>query len=379
MKKLLKIITICMIAFTLTACSNSNTNQTTTTNLYGAFFMDSSEENQDIRTYEFEYEGELTPEKIADGLTNLTGLDFFIGDVAVDGDSVTIDWKMDSTLISNLDDREQKQEFHHHDADSLRWFMLDSLYMSIINNLPYQQVYYTMNGGEALEIEELFPVNKFDLNTPYMGSDFYKNNSAKTGFENPYIGLWELEGDTQLSFAKIEIINISDYDAQELKNVIFIKENMEMIDVGYFEYTGIEGKTADYPINIVSDKGESYAAYFSEDLSVMYITVIDEAYTSGENTELSTFYKRDENQIYNIPTVEEGFAMLEEALGDEAQGKGFVETGEEEIDGNMCRVYAMGTNTEEKFTAEMHYAVSGSGKIYVLDYINGSGWSKYTP
>lgn len=56
-----------------------------------------------------------------------------------------MDWAADSTLIAGLDDREQKEEFHFFDADSMRWFMMDSLWQTLKENFN-RDIYYTMNG-----------------------------------------------------------------------------------------------------------------------------------------------------------------------------------------------------------------------------------------
>lgn len=126
----------------------------------------------DLRSYPWDYTDELTAEKLAEGLSQLTGLDFLItaGDTS---DGITVDWADDSTLIAGLDDREQKEDFHFYDADSMRWFMMDSLQKTLANNMAVENVYYTMNEGQALTFDELSPVREFPAELPYMGSTFY--------------------------------------------------------------------------------------------------------------------------------------------------------------------------------------------------------------
>ncbi len=126
-----------------------------------------------VRQYDMPYEGELTVEMLAHGLSELTGLDFFINSASVEGDSVTIDWASNSTLIANLDDRVQKEEFHMFDSESMRWFMMDSMWQTLIQNLDVQNVYYTQDGGNELVFEELSPVNVFPKDMPYSGSVYY--------------------------------------------------------------------------------------------------------------------------------------------------------------------------------------------------------------
>jgi hypothetical protein len=135
----------------------------------------------DYETHSFEYTGDLTAEKLAQGLSELTGLDFYITMQHPNDhlQEIVIDWDSDSTLIANLDDREQKEEFFFFDADTMRWFMMDSLWSTVIENLDYENVYYTMNSGIDLEFEELYPIKKFPSDLPYMGSAFY-NAHANT-------------------------------------------------------------------------------------------------------------------------------------------------------------------------------------------------------
>jgi hypothetical protein len=84
---------------------------------------------------------------LAGGLSEWTGLDFALNDVTFGEDSVTVDWSADSTLIAGLGEREQKAEFHFHDAVSLNWFMMDSLAQTLKNNLDVSVVYYCSDGG----------------------------------------------------------------------------------------------------------------------------------------------------------------------------------------------------------------------------------------
>jgi hypothetical protein len=131
-------------------------------------------------SYELGYSGELTPEILIEGLSALTGLDFFASAVRTEyGFSVT--WHADSTLIANLDDREQKDGFHFYDADSLRWFMMDSLYRTLVANFGEDDVFYSTEDGE-LAFDELYPTNSFPARIPYMGSAFYFAHADGRGF-----------------------------------------------------------------------------------------------------------------------------------------------------------------------------------------------------
>ncbi|MCL1999965.1 MAG: hypothetical protein FWG74_00905, partial [Planctomycetes bacterium] len=74
---------------------------------------------------------------LADELSAWTRFDFTLNDVIFGEDSITVDWSKESTLLAGLDDRAQNEEFpvYFHDAASLNWFMLDSLALTLKNNL----------------------------------------------------------------------------------------------------------------------------------------------------------------------------------------------------------------------------------------------------
>lgn len=136
----------------------------------------------------------ITPEELMKELTDWTGLDFFVSISYDDKGNMFVDWKSDSTLIANLDDREQKEEFFFFDADTMRWFMMDSVWMTLQKNFN-TEIYYTMDGGKTLQFEELYPANVFDTGIPYMGSAFYFNHAnieddAQTENDMAYALIW---------------------------------------------------------------------------------------------------------------------------------------------------------------------------------------------
>lgn len=140
-----------------------------------------AEELELIQRYDFPCEGELTVELLAQGLTELSGLDFFVADASPVEDGIVIEWAADSTLIAGLDDREQKDEFHMYDVESLSWFMMDSLYATVKENLAVENVYYTVNGGEGLTLPEDVLVSELPADIPYMGSPFYYAHAGVQG------------------------------------------------------------------------------------------------------------------------------------------------------------------------------------------------------
>ena len=160
--------------------------------LYAVFGADN------VKEYPIEYTGaQKTAEELAQELSKLTGLDFNITASKTD-DGWVVDWAADSSLIAGLDNREQKEEFFFFDCDSLNWFMMDSLWQTLTTNLNAENIYYTMDGGKELTFEELYPVNEFPSDIPYMGSEFYFAHSDLRGDDENYYactkGLWRLDG-----------------------------------------------------------------------------------------------------------------------------------------------------------------------------------------
>ena len=160
--------------------------------LYAVFGADN------VKEYPIEYTGaQKTAEELAQELSELTGLDFNITADKTD-DGLIVDWAADSTPVAGLDDRVQKDDFFFFDCDSLNWFMMDSLWRTLTENLGAENIYYTMDGGKELTFEELYPVNEFPSDIPYMGSEFYFAHSDVRGDDENYYactkGLWRLDG-----------------------------------------------------------------------------------------------------------------------------------------------------------------------------------------
>lgn len=108
-------------------------------------------------------------ELLAEGLSVLTGLDFFVsGELTEAG--VVVDWHGDSTLVAGLDDRVQRTDFFFYDVDSLNWFMMDSLYATIRKNVGEVDVFYTMEGGAPLSLPNMSASPVFPTDAPYARS-----------------------------------------------------------------------------------------------------------------------------------------------------------------------------------------------------------------
>lgn len=110
----------------------------------------------EVYQFEFGYfTDKLTVERIAEAFSGLTGLNFSVSAAKNTAESITVDWKTDSTLVAGIGEQTQKEGFVFYDVESLDWFMLNSLCRTIRENMGNPDVYYTMNGGEPLELEGL--------------------------------------------------------------------------------------------------------------------------------------------------------------------------------------------------------------------------------
>lgn len=211
MKKLSVLLILTMLISMLAACgsaSSSDASSSSASLKSAASSQSAAEETQmdvlyavfsaeDVREYPIEYTGaQKTAEELADELSELTGLDFIIT-ISKNSDGWIVDWSADSTLVAGLHDREQKEEFFFFDQDTLSWFMMDSLWRTLTENLDTENIYYTMDGGKELVFTELYPVSEFPSDVPYMGSEFYYAHTDVQGYEeNPYActkGLWRMD------------------------------------------------------------------------------------------------------------------------------------------------------------------------------------------
>lgn len=200
-----------MLLCALAACAAAPEQDATHTGvLYADFTCGSTETDlQLIQEYPFEYTGERKDaEKLAEELSALTGMDFLIT-AAPTGDGLRVDWSADSTLIAFLSDREQNDGLFFLSPDSLCWFMMDSLWRTLTDNLDVENIYYTMDGGAELAFEELYPVSVFPSDTPYMGSAYYFAHSDLSGNENesPFArtaGTWRLDGATDTASIEMD-------------------------------------------------------------------------------------------------------------------------------------------------------------------------------
>lgn len=101
-------------------------------------------------------EGRLTPEQIAGALSEWTGLNFEISSTFdEDAGAYIIDWSAKSSLVAGPEDQteEQLESFRFFDADSLGWFMANSLCYTIRAEIGDVDVYYSID-GDAFELPD---------------------------------------------------------------------------------------------------------------------------------------------------------------------------------------------------------------------------------
>ncbi len=177
MKKQLSIILTLLIL--LAACGNDS--QTAT--LYAVINAgDANGNGAIINEYPLTYQGDLTIEVLAKGLSDLTGYSFNAQSLA-SSEIFTIDWAMDSALFTDLLAAQPKDEFVLDSPNDIRWFMLDSLWLSISKNLNQSQISFTMNGGQPFDAG-LYPLTSFAPNQPYLGSNIYRHSQAADAAPN---------------------------------------------------------------------------------------------------------------------------------------------------------------------------------------------------
>ena len=288
MKKICILLTLAMLICLLSACGSKEESAQTDI-LYAVFSAD------EVKEYPIEYTGaQKIAEELAIELSELTGLDFFITADNTD-DGWIIDWSADSTLIAGLDGREQKNDFFFFDADTLNWFMMDSLWRTLTENLNAENIYYTMDGGKQLVFEELYPVNKFPSDIPYMGSDFYFNNVDVRGDEeNLYArtkGLWRLDGATDT--ASIEMDGIGGFIMYYASGTVEASGYLKCID----EYE--HGSSLRYDLYTADDEYIT-GFYFDSDTRFHIADPGGSAYLLDTRPLYQGFWKYPEGKILEI-------------------------------------------------------------------------------
>lgn len=99
------------------------------------------------------YGGTVTPERIAAGLTGWTGLKFRIScETDETAKEIHINWLPESSFATGQIPDGMREEFTFTDAGTMRWFMLNSLTVSILNHSGDYAIYYTVDGKDIAEL-----------------------------------------------------------------------------------------------------------------------------------------------------------------------------------------------------------------------------------
>jgi len=160
---------------------------------------------------EFPFEGEATVAGMAAALREKTGLDFDVTSKGGDG-FLTVDWSAGSCLF-NGDIATPEEYLGITDYDSMVWFMLDSLALTIGRNINLQELTYTMDGGKTLVLENLSPPVTFE--GPYMLKDYYLDGRGDIIDEEPVDPAdvaWTGEYGSEVG-----VLNITGYDNKSFK------------------------------------------------------------------------------------------------------------------------------------------------------------------
>lgn len=120
--------------------------------------------------YPMEYTGDLTPEMLLQGITDLTGWNISLADEITTGKGgMTVVFGSDACLFTGPPE-EQKDEFHVYDSLELTFMVLDSIQKTLQNwasptNPENVDIYFAASGDQPLELSELGVI--WPLEQPY--------------------------------------------------------------------------------------------------------------------------------------------------------------------------------------------------------------------
>ena len=115
-----------------------------------------------FQEYDMDYQGELTPELLIQGIADLTGWDLTLAEPVTDGKGgMSVCLAEGSSLFQGPPDP-QKDEFHMFSAEQLAQTILDSIQKTLQQNFVAApgdpdklDIYFYMEGEQALELPEL--------------------------------------------------------------------------------------------------------------------------------------------------------------------------------------------------------------------------------
>lgn len=112
--------------------------------------------------YPMTYDGELTPEKLIQGIADLTGWDLTLAEPVISGKGgMSVCLSSESSLFTGPPDP-QKDEFHVYDAGQLAEMILDSIQKTLQEGFTLEggdpdalDIWYYMEGEQPLELPAL--------------------------------------------------------------------------------------------------------------------------------------------------------------------------------------------------------------------------------
>ncbi len=396
---------LCGICQGMTKTSSDNVSSTlaveTKINLYADFSAGSvdAESQGLIQSKEQVVLGALTVEVLAKGLSEWSGLDFALNGAKISGDSATVDWAANSTLVAGLGEREQKVGFHFYDDTSLNWFMLDSLARTIKKNFKVRTVYYSMEGGKPLVLEDMPCLKELPVEQSYEGSTFFCAHGGNMGDGAADFTYRDEKHQLLLSYPNVfSAKGVMDksgtlrFAAQQGGSALlyWVTPNTYGEDTAAFIDRVMAEESQELEGNVVIGKSEGLdqetgmvthsASYWVVDTD----WIVNVAILCSNSEEAARWYDSLKAGAVFIESVagidadagmtkKKAMDLLSAALTDPImEGTALVANGEGNLEGQHCWTFCFGKNTAEKFTAEEHYAVTDDGKIYVLDIINNT-------
>ena len=127
----------------------------------------------------------IPADSLSDTLTDTTGIRFDFT-LAWQGSSCTVTWQKDSALWCTEMPQDADPDYVFYDSDLLRWFLLDTVWRTLQQSYGAGDIFYQNAEGQTLTLDDLWPLEHFDLAQPYRGSSWYYGESIA------YLEQWDL-------------------------------------------------------------------------------------------------------------------------------------------------------------------------------------------
>ena len=232
----------------------------------------------------------IYPDDIVEALDLLTGLNFAVK-ISYDDGIFIVEWRGESDVFSAFNAVSPREEFSFANVEALRWFMLDSLWHTLMMNFPEVSVTYFVTNHIHDTIVEPSPFNYAE---PFKGSPFYTegrgaspssgrpSNNPSDGSPGDSPSQTPDSNDDDIVFSNMpyHIGGNANNDALtvNLENgdlAVFDAENFE-VNIYGFEFVGND-------IHVLDESG-------SEDVIVFTITVINK----------HTLQRNDTGEMYRV-------------------------------------------------------------------------------